>query len=129
MFILKIFSEISKEEVLQRVAALEFDHFLKYYEKSLQKLIFPKHEKTSQQGFFSKNQSFDSQNKHNKISEHPYFKPTISLLRKMFFITDIKSNLRTQLDDSKVNILHAKLHKRLEAVKEADDSIKWKYCG
>jgi ATP-dependent RNA helicase DeaD len=28
------FSEVSKEEVLQRVAALEFDRFLKYYENS-----------------------------------------------------------------------------------------------
>ena len=28
------FSAISKEEVLQRVAALEFDHFLKYYENA-----------------------------------------------------------------------------------------------
>lgn len=28
------FSEMSKEEVLQRVAALEFDHFLKYYENA-----------------------------------------------------------------------------------------------
>ena len=28
------FREISKEEVLQRVAALEFDHFLKYYENA-----------------------------------------------------------------------------------------------
>jgi ATP-dependent RNA helicase DeaD len=30
----KKFSEISKEEVLKRVAALEFDHFLKYYENA-----------------------------------------------------------------------------------------------
>jgi ATP-dependent RNA helicase DeaD len=28
------FKEVSKEEVLQRVAALEFDHFLKYYENA-----------------------------------------------------------------------------------------------
>ena len=28
------FSDVSKEEVLQRVAALEFDHFLKYYENA-----------------------------------------------------------------------------------------------
>ena len=28
------FSHVSKEEVLQRVAALEFDHFLKYYENA-----------------------------------------------------------------------------------------------
>jgi ATP-dependent RNA helicase DeaD len=28
------FADVSKEEVLQRVAALEFDHFLKYYEKA-----------------------------------------------------------------------------------------------
>jgi ATP-dependent RNA helicase DeaD len=28
------FADITKEEVLQRVAALEFDHFLKYYEKA-----------------------------------------------------------------------------------------------
>jgi len=28
----KKFADISKEEVLKRVAALEFDHFLKYYE-------------------------------------------------------------------------------------------------
>jgi len=30
----KKFSDISKEEVLKRVAALEFDHFLKYYENA-----------------------------------------------------------------------------------------------
>lgn len=30
----KKFAEISKEEVLKRVAALEFDHFLKYYENA-----------------------------------------------------------------------------------------------
>jgi ATP-dependent RNA helicase DeaD len=30
----KKFEEISKEEVLKRVAALEFDHFLKYYENA-----------------------------------------------------------------------------------------------
>jgi ATP-dependent RNA helicase DeaD len=30
----KKFAEISKEEVLQRVAALEFNHFLKYYENA-----------------------------------------------------------------------------------------------
>jgi len=30
----KKFEDISKEEVLQRVAALEFDHFLKYYENA-----------------------------------------------------------------------------------------------
>jgi len=28
------FKEVSKEEILQRVAALEFDHFLKYYENA-----------------------------------------------------------------------------------------------
>lgn len=28
------FEEVSKEEILQRVAALEFDHFLKYYENA-----------------------------------------------------------------------------------------------
>ena len=30
----KKFADISKEEVLKRVAALEFDHFLKYYENA-----------------------------------------------------------------------------------------------
>jgi ATP-dependent RNA helicase DeaD len=28
------FEQVSKEEILQRVAALEFDHFLKYYENA-----------------------------------------------------------------------------------------------
>ena len=28
------FADVTKEEVLQRVAALEFDHFLKYYENA-----------------------------------------------------------------------------------------------
>ena len=32
--LLKKFEDISKEEVLQRVAALEFDHFLKYYKNA-----------------------------------------------------------------------------------------------
>ena len=32
--LVKKFEGISKEEVLQRVAALEFDHFLKYYENA-----------------------------------------------------------------------------------------------
>lgn len=32
--LIKQFENISKEEVLQRVAALEFDHFLKYYENA-----------------------------------------------------------------------------------------------
>jgi len=32
--LMKKFEEVSKEEVLQRVAALEFDHFLKYYENA-----------------------------------------------------------------------------------------------
>ena len=30
----KKFADVSKEEVLKRVAALEFDHFLKYYENA-----------------------------------------------------------------------------------------------
>ncbi len=32
--LMKKFENVSKEEVLQRVAALEFDHFLKYYENA-----------------------------------------------------------------------------------------------
>ncbi len=32
--LIKKFEHVSKEEVLQRVAALEFDHFLKYYENA-----------------------------------------------------------------------------------------------
>jgi ATP-dependent RNA helicase DeaD len=32
--LIKKFEEVSKEEVLQRVAALEFNHFLKYYENA-----------------------------------------------------------------------------------------------
>lgn len=32
--LMKKFEQVSKEEVLQRVAALEFDHFLKYYENA-----------------------------------------------------------------------------------------------
>ena len=32
--LMKKFESVSKEEVLQRVAALEFDHFLKYYENA-----------------------------------------------------------------------------------------------
>ena len=28
------FAEVNKEEILQRVAALEFDRFLKYYENA-----------------------------------------------------------------------------------------------
>ncbi|MEO6489120.1 MAG: DEAD/DEAH box helicase [Ferruginibacter sp.] len=32
--LIKKFESVSKEEVLQRVAALEFDHFLKYYENA-----------------------------------------------------------------------------------------------
>lgn len=32
--LMKKFEDVSKEEVLQRVAALEFDHFLKYYENA-----------------------------------------------------------------------------------------------
>ncbi len=32
--LVKKFADVSKEEVLQRVAALEFDHFLKYYENA-----------------------------------------------------------------------------------------------
>lgn len=32
--LMKKFEHVSKEEVLQRVAALEFDHFLKYYENA-----------------------------------------------------------------------------------------------
>ncbi len=32
--LIKKFEAVSKEEILQRVAALEFDHFLKYYENA-----------------------------------------------------------------------------------------------
>lgn len=32
--LMKKFEDVSKEEILQRVAALEFDHFLKYYENA-----------------------------------------------------------------------------------------------
>ena len=32
--LMKKFETVTKKEVLQRVAALEFDHFLKYYENA-----------------------------------------------------------------------------------------------